>query len=154
MSVRLDDEEVRELLASSHTGILTTLRADGSPITLPMWFVFLDGAVYLQTPARTRKTARIRRDGRVAFLVESGERWAELKAVHLSGHAELIDDAAERDRVAAALHAKYAAFRTPRERYPTATRDHYAGERATIRIVVATARILSWDNAKIRLRQG
>jgi hypothetical protein len=27
------------VLAKAHTGIFTTLRADGTPISLPMWFV-------------------------------------------------------------------------------------------------------------------
>ncbi|MGH7336515.1 MAG: pyridoxamine 5'-phosphate oxidase family protein, partial [Myxococcota bacterium] len=79
MGVRLTDEEVWEFLATAHTGILTTLRRDGTPIALPMWFVALDRAVYLRTLVGSKKMARIRRDPRVGFVAESGLRWAELK---------------------------------------------------------------------------
>jgi PPOX class probable F420-dependent enzyme len=151
MGVRLSDDEVWELLRTSHTGILTTLRRDGVPISLPMWFVALDRAVYLRTPARARKVARLRRDPRVGFLVESGLRWAELKAAHLTGRAEIVGDAEVEKRVAAALEGKYSSFSTPKEQQPEATRAHYGGEWVTVRIV-PEGRVLSWDNAKLRLK--
>jgi hypothetical protein len=53
-------------------------------------------------------------------------------------------------RVAAALDAKYRAFRTPPAAMPAATRAHYAVERATIE-VTPDARVLSWDNARLAL---
>ena len=70
MSIRLTPDEAWDVLGRAHTGILTTLRADGAPVTLPVWFVMLDRAICFQTPARAKKVARIRRDprayGRVA----------------------------------------------------------------------------------------
>lgn len=150
MSVRLTEEEAWEVLRSSHTGILTTLRRDGAPLALPMWFVALDRAIYLRTMARSRKMTRIRRDPRVSFLVESGLRWAELRAVHLVGRAEVVSDAAEETHVAEALEVKYRAFRTARERQPKATREHYSADWVTLRIV-PEGRLITWDNAKLRL---
>jgi len=151
MGVRLTDDEVWEFVAAAHTGILTTLRRDGTPVSLPMWFVALDRAVYLRTLAGSKKAARIQRDPRVGFLAESGLRWAELKAVHLSGVAERVTDPGEEARVAQALEAKYAAYRTARADQAEATRRHYSQEWAIFRIV-PQARIISWDNRKLRLR--
>ncbi|MEO2169154.1 MAG: pyridoxamine 5'-phosphate oxidase family protein [bacterium] len=153
MSVRLDDAEVQEFLSHAHTGILTTLRASGAPISLPIWFVALDGFIYIQTPSRAKKAVRIRRDPRVAFLVESGVRWAELKAVHLSGRARFTDDEDELKRVSEAMMEKYQSFRTARANYPSDTRKHYSDDRLTIRIE-PEGPVLSWDNAKIRLNPG
>ena len=149
MSVRLTPEEAWEELGRAHTGILTTLRRDGMPITLPMWFVAIDGLICFSAPARTKKLSRLRKDPRASFLVESGERWAELKAVHLTGRIEWVEDEAQMERISAALDAKYAAFRTAASSMPQATRDHYAG-RAFLRLV-PDDRILSWDNRKLRL---
>ena len=42
MSVRLSEDEAWSVIEGSHTGIITTLRADGSPVTLPMWFVVIE----------------------------------------------------------------------------------------------------------------
>jgi PPOX class probable F420-dependent enzyme len=152
MSVRLSREEAWAVLADAHTGILTTLRADGTPITLPVWFVALDGRIYVGTPASTRKVARIRRDPRVSFLVESGTRWAELQGVHLTGQARIVEDPELADRVSAALVAKYAAFRTDRSAMPDATRRHYEVPRAIIEIV-PDDRLLTWDNHRLGLSE-
>ncbi len=147
-SVRLSAEEAWEVLGAAHIGVLTSLRGDGMPISLPVWFVALDRRIYVSGPARTKKFARIRRDRRVSFLVETGTRWAELTGVHLTGTAALMTDPAVLERVASALDDKYAAFRTPRLAMPEATRAHYVTETATIEIT-PDERVLSWDNSRL-----
>ena len=147
-SVRLTADEAWRVLESSHTGVLTSLRRDGVPISLPVWFVALDRRVYVAGPARTKKFSRLRRDPRVSFLVESGTAWAELVGVHLTGTAAVVDDDTLRDRVSTALDAKYAAFRTAREAMPDATRARYEVATTTIEIR-PDERILSWDNGRL-----
>jgi hypothetical protein len=147
MSVRLSQDEAWEVLEQSHTGILTTLKADGAPVTLPVWFVVVDRTIGMMAPSRTKKVSRIRRDPRASFLVESGQRWAELRAVHLNGLVEELGDGPVRDRIDALLDQKYAAFRTARSAMPSATQDHYAN-RAFLRFVPGP-RMLTWDNRRI-----
>ena len=147
MSIRLSEDEAWEVLARAHTGILTTLRADGSPVTLPTWFVAVDRTICFATFEGTKKLARIARDPRASFLVESGERWAELQAVHLNGVIEPIDDDAAIAAVGDALDAKYGAFRTPRPELPDSARRAYAGRR--LFRLVPSPRILSWDNRRL-----
>jgi PPOX class probable F420-dependent enzyme len=149
MSVRLSEDEAWAVLTSSHTGIFTTLRRDGMPVSLPVWFVVLDRTICLAAPSRTKKVARLRRDPRASFLVESGERWAELQAVHCSGTVEFIDDLADIERIDAALDDKYRAFRTQRAAMPEATQQHYAGR--TFLRLVPEGRMLSWDNRRVPL---
>src|SRR5262249_23651876 len=103
MSVRLTPDEAWGVLERAHTGILTTLRRDGVPISLPMWFAVLDRTICFSTPARAKKLSRIRHDPRGSFLVESGERWAELEAVHLTGRIERVTDEDEIARIADAV---------------------------------------------------
>lgn len=153
MGVRLDENEAWALVEASHTGILTTLRRDGTPIALPVWFVALDRRVYVSGPSTTKRLARIGRDPRVSFLVEGGERWAELRAVHLNGRASVVDDGELLARVAAAGDQKYAAFRTARTAMPDATLAHYDVRTATIEIV-PEGRLLTWDNRKLGLAPG
>lgn len=139
------------MLGARHTGVFTSLRADGVPISLPVWFVALDERIYLDAVARTKKVGRVRRDERVAFLVEDGERWAELRGVHLTGRARIVDDDPGLcERVGRALGEKYAGFAGDREAMPEATRGHYEVEHVIIEIV-PDERILSYDNARIRL---
>ena len=149
MSIRLSPDEAWEVLERSHTGILTTLRRDGSPITLPIWYVALDRTICFVAPSKTKKISRIRHDPRASFLVEAGERWAELRAVHLTGAiTEVLDDAAKAE-IDAALDAKYGAFKTARSEMSDATRDVYANQ-VFFRLVPAS-RILTWDNRRLEL---
>ena len=149
MSVRLGVDEAWAVIEASHTGILTTLRADGMPIALPVWFVVLDRTIGLAAPSGTKKLARIRNDDRASFLVESGERWDQLRAVHLTGHVGVVDDESTMAAIDTALEAKYAAFRTPRSAMPEQTRSHYAGR--TFLRLRPDERVLSWDNARLEL---
>lgn len=150
MSVRLRRDEAWARIAAAHTGIVTTLRRDGMPVALPVWFCVVDGAVHVRTLAKTKKVARLRRDPRVSFLVEGGTRWAELWGVHLTGTATFVDDPHTLARVDAALHEKYAAFRTPRSAMPDATRAHYETPHVVFRIEPED-RVISWDNARLGL---
>src|SRR5579862_2744345 len=88
VSVRMDDAEALAFIEAAHTGILATVRADGSPALSPLWFVVLDATVVLRTLAASAKVRHIRRDPRVSFLVESGLAWQELKATIIYGTAE------------------------------------------------------------------
>jgi hypothetical protein len=147
MGVRLTADEAWDVVARAHTGIFTTLRRDGMPIALPVWFVALDRTICIGVPARTKKVARVRHDPRASFLVESGLAWRDLEAVHLTGTVEVVDDLREIRRIDEALDAKYGAFRTRQPDLPERTRAHYA-DRAFLRLH-PDERILSWDNRRI-----
>jgi len=142
VSPRLNKEEAWEVLIAAHTGILTTLKADGTPISLPMWFVVIDERVYVTTPARAKKVGRVQRNPRVSFLVESGTRWVELEAVHLTGYARVVTDDEVRARVRNALDNKYAAFRTP------GGDRNVDGVAMAIIEVTPDERMLTWDNTR------
>ena len=150
MGVRLDADEAWAVLEVAHTGIFTTLRRDGMPIALPVWFVALDRTICLAAPSRTKKIARLRHDARASFLVESGEKWVELEAVHLTGRVELVTDETAMARIDEALDEKYAVFRGPRGAMPEKTQAHYAGR--TFLRLLPDERIVSWDNRRIPLK--
>jgi len=60
VGVAFEEDELWAFLAAAHTGILTTLRADGWPLALPVVRMSRPH-VYVRTPARTRKVAHVRR---------------------------------------------------------------------------------------------
>jgi PPOX class probable F420-dependent enzyme len=151
MTIRLTVDEAWEAVESAHTGILTTLRRDGMPIALPVWFVVDDRSIAMTTPAGTKKIARIRHDPRASFLVESGEQYTELRGVHLTGRVEVVEDAAAMSQIEASVNKKYAAFRPPVGSLPAAAQAYYA-EQAFLRFV-PDGRILTWDNARIPMRK-
>jgi PPOX class probable F420-dependent enzyme len=151
INLRLTSEEAWEFIAASHTGIITTLRADGMPISLPTWFAVQDATIVFTTPARAKKASRLRRDSRAAFLVEAGEKWAELRAVHLTGHVEFVEDDATKESIDAAIAEKYAAFRTAAAKMPASSQARYANK-VYLRLVPDT-KVLSWDNRRLPVDQ-
>ena len=147
-SPRMNEDELWSFVTDAHTGIMTTLRHDGYPISLPLWFACLDRQIYLRT--RGKKLKRIAHDPRAGFLVESGEQWADLKAVHLTGRAEIVDlDDELGRRFRDELERKYAEFRTPAEDMPKETANHYATAMGGVVRFTPDARVLNWDNRKL-----
>lgn len=148
-SPRMPDNEIWSFVTDSHTGILTTLRKDGMPISLPLWFVCIDHQIYART--RGKKLVRIQNDPRSSFLVESGDKWAELKAVHLTGRAEIVDlDEELSRRFREETARKYRSYRMPSGQMPKASAEHYAkAVGGVVRFTHDGGRILNWDNAKL-----
>ena len=147
-TVRMSPGECWEMLETSVNGTLTTLRANGQPISLPVWYVVLDQKIYMVT--RGKKVVRVRNDERCSFLVESGERWAELRAVHVECVGRVIEPSKElAQRIAQALDEKYAPYRTARDVMPEQTRDYYQKNlNATIELI-PVGKMLNWDNSKL-----
>jgi nitroimidazol reductase NimA-like FMN-containing flavoprotein (pyridoxamine 5'-phosphate oxidase superfamily) len=148
MSVRLSSTRRWEVIRASHTGILTTLRRDGWPVSLPVWFCVLDELIYVRTPQASQKVARIRRDERACFLVESGQSWSELRAVVLRVAAAIVEDIQTIERVEAKLTAKYGAYRPRPGAMPERSRVHYSRGSAVVALS-PVGEPLSWDNAQI-----
>jgi nitroimidazol reductase NimA-like FMN-containing flavoprotein (pyridoxamine 5'-phosphate oxidase superfamily) len=146
----MTEEEIWAFLTEGHTGILTTLRQDGHPIALPVWYAVVDRRIYVVT--RGKKVARVAKDSRCSFLVESGERWAELQAVHVvcEGHIVELDNALD-SAIRAEMSRKYAPYRTAPKAMPDATRQHYASSGPAVIELVPLERILNWDNRKLGL---
>jgi hypothetical protein len=144
-SVRMTDEEAWQMLEQSVNGILTTLRRDGRPVALPIWFVALGRRIYVGT--RGKKVVRARHDPRCSFLVEAGERWADLRAVHLDCQVAVIEPDPElAARIDAAMAAKYAAYRVSSAAMPSATREHYAEAAGAMLELIPQGKMLTWDN--------
>jgi hypothetical protein len=153
VSIRLTPDEAWDALAQAHTGIFTTLSRDVMPIALPVWFVAIVRSICLAAPSRTKKLARLRHDPRASFLIESGDRWVELLAVHLTGRCELLDLEADRaliERIDDELDVKYAKFRADHGAMPQKTQEHYAA-RTFIRFV-PDPRVLTWDNSRMPMK--
>jgi PPOX class probable F420-dependent enzyme len=153
MGVHLTADEAWDFVTGSTTAIVSTLRRDGFPVTLPVWFVVIDREVYLRTRATSTKVTRVRHDDRAAVLVEAGERWAELKAVSFTARARIVTDKTLRATVLRLLGDKYRGRRQSRSTLPEATVRHYATAEAIIRLT-PTGKLLTWDNAKIPLATG
>jgi PPOX class probable F420-dependent enzyme len=150
MGVWLEKHELEDFLKNGHTLIVSTIDKDGYPHSTPVWYVYHDGHIYFRVRAATVKAKGLLRNPKVAVLVESGERWRDLKAVLVRGRAEPVTDAAFQAQFDTMLDAKYANFREARAAMPARTQQHYATAKLYIK-VIPEKRIASWDNRKIRM---
>lgn len=146
MGVRMTDEELAAHLDQALTATLTSLRNDGRPVTLPMWFVVIDGVVHVRTRSVSAKATRMRHDPRVCFTVESGVAWPELAAVVIAGRAVELDGD-EAQQVEHAMGERYRELGVPGS-VPDATRRHYDTGSAYFKIV-PDEEPLTWDNQKL-----
>src|SRR3712207_2287666 len=99
------DETRAFLLEGTRTAALATVRADGRPHVAPIWFT-LDGEDLLfNTGANTVKGANLRRDGRVALMVDDEE--PPFAFVSIEGDVSLSDDLETMRQWATRIAARY-----------------------------------------------
>lgn len=147
-TVRMTDDEAWAMLERSITGILTTLRGDGRPVALPVWHVVLDRRIYVST--RGKKVLRAQNDPRCSYLVEDGERWADLRAVHVECAARVIEPEGElARRLESAVDEKYAAYRMAPSTMPASAKDAYRKAVGATIELTPQGRLVAWDNRKL-----
>jgi len=103
---RLSDARIQEFLATKHVVVLCTLRTDGSPLAMPVWFLSDPAALVMISVEDTQKVRNLRADPRVCVVAEGGT-LAETEGVILEGRAEFLPDSAERQGFVRALLARY-----------------------------------------------
>ena len=59
----------RDLLDGRYNAVLSTVMPDGQPQVTPVWFMVEDGAIFLNSMARFRKTKNMRRNPLVTLLI-------------------------------------------------------------------------------------
>jgi PPOX class probable F420-dependent enzyme len=92
-------EQQRKFLAETHYGVVTTLRADGSPHSTVVWVDVDDDGVWFNTMSGRVKSDNMDRDARVALLVldeNDAHRW-----IAVDGPVEIVPDptVADADRL-------------------------------------------------------
>jgi PPOX class probable F420-dependent enzyme len=144
-AIAIDDDERRRYLAAAKTMILVSIGKDGYPHAVPMWFTIDDdGCVYMTTYGRSQKAVNLRRNPRVALLVESGVRYDQLKGVLVRGSAAVLDDLELCVRVLTRIQTKH--LGTLGEGVDDVMR---AQARKRVVLKITPERVTSWDHAKL-----
>ena len=88
--VTLSDEQRAFLLHGTRTGKIATVRKNGSPHVVPVWFLLDGDTLVFTTGDKTSKAASMRRDARVTICVD--DEVPPFSFIIVEGTAELIDD--------------------------------------------------------------
>ena len=90
--LRLTDAELERFLADSRTLRLATVGDDGVPHVVPLWFVWVDGTVFLNSTMGNVTVENMLRSGRAAAVIDDGESYDELRGAVVTGRVELATD--------------------------------------------------------------
>lgn len=149
--IQMTEAEVEEFLRlPGQTMNVATIARDGRPHLVAMWYGFLDDKPAFWTFAKAQKVVNLRRDPRITCLVETGDKYNELRGVELVGTALLFDDDDTRLRLGRSLGARYP-MGLADTTVATEGSDRIITKTAAKRIVVAIAveKVVSWDHTKL-----
>lgn len=144
--VAMDQHEVDTFLDEPHTMSFCTVNFDGSIHAVAMWYGFLDGAVAVQTKAKSQKARNARRDPRCTMLFVAGDTYDELRGVELVGQLEVVSDPEQMFELGMSVFSRYYAP------YDESRRDEVLdllNKRVVLKLHVE--RTVSWDHRKIVL---
>ncbi|MHC3389044.1 pyridoxamine 5'-phosphate oxidase family protein [Streptomyces lavendulocolor] len=91
--IMMSGPELDAYLTGQRTCRVATVSPDGRPHVGALWFAFDGTSLWLYSLTRSRRWADLRRDPRIAVVVDDGEEYGELRGVELSGTAVTVGEA-------------------------------------------------------------
>ena len=135
--LRLTDEELDELLANERTLRAATVSPEGLPHVVPLWFVWYDGAIWINSLRRSRRAHDIVAGSAVALCVDTGIEYQELRGAVLYGRAQPVQEASDLSQVKTVFAHKYWAM------------DAIPDLKSHEWLLVRPDKVVSWDFRKI-----
>ena len=88
-----DDPVVRNILRRSMVAHIATLSRSGRPSVNPLYFIYLNGKIWLGTPEWTLAARNVKADPRVCVLFNVEQDPADRRVLHIIGQARVRTDA-------------------------------------------------------------
>ncbi|GHD31325.1 pyridoxamine 5'-phosphate oxidase family protein [Streptomyces galbus] len=136
--------EVDAFLTTQRTCRVATVSAGGAPHVSALWFLWDGTALWLYSVVRSRRFADLRRDPRVAVVVDTGEEYGQLRGVELSGAVEFVGEVPRTGELCAELDAVETLF--ARKNFGLDAIPH-DGRHAWVRL--RPEKVVSWDFRKL-----
>src|SRR5208282_644191 len=103
----MSEQESNNFLSNGRILRVASVGSDGTPHIAPIWYVYENGKFYVQTGPRSRKAQNIKANSKVAFSVDVGERFYDLKAVIGKGTARILTERKFNDEIGKRILLKY-----------------------------------------------
>ena len=103
----MSEQESDLFLSKGRIVRVSSVGADGTAHIAPIWYVYENGKFYLSTGPQSRKVRNIRANSKVAFCVDVGEAFYDLKAVVGKGTARILTDKKFNDEIGKKILLKY-----------------------------------------------
>ena len=142
--IRMTDEEIRAFLQEQRILQVATINRDGWPHLVAMWYVLVNDQIVFWTYAKSQKAVNLRRDARITCLVDTGERYEELRGVQIKGRAIINNDRETVQRIGATIWERYAGS------LDDSTRQMVIAQALKrVLVFVEPVEIVSWDHRKL-----
>ncbi|HKY57367.1 MAG TPA: pyridoxamine 5'-phosphate oxidase family protein [Aeromicrobium sp.] len=151
-SVQLDDAEIAEFLASHMKVQVATLDSTGGPHLTTLYYVLDDdGRIAFWTYASSQKIVNLRRDPRIACLVEDGDEYFDLRGVSIRGRAQLVEDF---EGIKAIGRKVATAMAGVADLGAEGDAIVEAQARKRVGVIVEPVKVASWDHGKLTALPG
>ncbi|MET9508301.1 pyridoxamine 5'-phosphate oxidase family protein [Streptomyces flavidovirens] len=142
--IMMTDAERDAFLTEQRTCRVATVSADGSPHVGALWFVWDGHALWLYSITRSRRWVQLRKDPRLAVLVDDGVEYGELRGIELSGTAVFVGEAPRTGEPCPELDVPERLFP---QKYFGMTQMPHDGRHAWLRLTPDA--VTSWDFRKL-----
>jgi nitroimidazol reductase NimA-like FMN-containing flavoprotein (pyridoxamine 5'-phosphate oxidase superfamily) len=139
LDLSMTDQEREAYLSEERTIRVATAGADGVPHVVPLWFVWHEGIVFLNSTRGNPTVENMLRDGRAAGVVDDGATYDALRGVVITGRVEVAED----DRRLPVAERAWS------EKYLGGNEPPYRRWRGRVWLRLVPERIASWDFRKI-----
>src|SRR6201997_3003555 len=103
--IQLSLDEQAAFFREQRKAALATLDQHGFPHVVAMSYAVKDGAFYMTSYGKAQKVVNIRRNPKVAIMIEAGDSYGALRGVMVRGECEILDDPADVRAAMAAIAA-------------------------------------------------
>lgn len=125
MKKRFSEDDKLFLIYGKVARLATYSPDDNFPHLVPLWYLYLNGHIYMATDKRSKKVRNIRKNPRVTVLIDAyeeetkfGESIWEIKGLMINGKAEIIESGPEYDKILKeSLELKYPVYHEEEERW-------------------------------------
>jgi len=151
-AVQLDEAEIAEFLASHMKVQIGTLDASGGPHLTTLYYVLDDdGRIAFWTYGASQKIVNLRRDPRIACLIEEGDEYFDLRGVSIRGRARLVEDY---DGIRAIGHKVATAMAGGIDLGVEGNAIVDAQAKKRVGVIVEPLKVASWDHSKMSALPG
>src|SRR5690349_1564698 len=150
-SVHMDDAAIADFLTSKVKVQVGTLDASGGPHLTTLYYVMHDDKITFWTYKTSQKILNLRRDPRIACLVEDGDAYFDLKGVSIRGKAQLVEDF---DDILAIGRKVVTRMADGADLGADGEALVAAQARKRIGVIVEPEKVASWDHGKLSALPG
>ncbi len=143
--IRMTDDELDVFLHARQTMNVATFNHDGTIHLVAMWYGFYEGKLAFETFTKSQKIKNLHRDPRITVLMETGDKYEELKGVEVVGTATVTDDPAVVMPVARSVVERYFPVDNPSDAEAVAV--GLANKRSAV--IIDVDKVVSWDHTKL-----